>query len=228
MISLHSPVVHFPIGGLFVTVIATSMAFLLNFLIARDKIPSSLKKFLGDDIITKLDFVAHVAGIIGLFGIILATFTGILDAGGANSLFITDLSIIIKGISSTLASNLLTYKIGMTIIVFNIFLVAGIFRLYFVTYKGKKHMYHNSIYIQLIYLISILYGFTFLVLIGAVGGILASGSTVLSQIPFVNELLPGGNPIFLGFYIIVPAFIALAIIIYALLDKRNNSKPIIN
>jgi uncharacterized membrane protein len=213
MISLHSPVVHFPIGGLFVTVIATSIAFLLNFLIKRDKIPKSLKRYLGDDIITKLDFVAHVAGIIGLFGIILSTFTGILDAGGANSLVITDFGIILAGISNSLASSLLTYKIGLTIITFNIFLVAGIFRLYFVTFKGNKNMYQNSLTIQLVYLISILYGFTHLVLIGAVGGILTSGSTVLSQIPLVNELLPGGNPIFLGFFLIGPGIIVILIVL---------------
>lgn len=225
MVSLHSPVVHFPIGGLFVTVIATLLAFSLNFLFKTDKIPSSIKKYLGEDIITKLDFVAHIAGIIGLFGILLSTFTGILDAGGANSFIITDFNVILAGILNSLASDLLTYKIGLTIIAFNIFLSAGIFRLYFVTYKGKKHMYHNSIYIQVIYLMAILYGFTFLILIGATGGILTSGSTILSQIPFVNELLPGGNPLFLGSYIIFPAILALAIITHALINKKQDIQP---
>lgn len=213
MISLHSPVVHFPIGGLFITVFATSVAFILNILISKNKIPKSLKKYLGKDILAKLDFVAHVTGIIGMFGIVISAITGILDAGGANSLLITDFGIISKGISNSLASSLLTYKIALTIIVFNIFLVAGIFRLYFVTYKGYNHMFQTSMAIQLVYLISIIYGFTFLILIGSVGGILTSGSTILSQIPFINELLPGGNPLLLGLYIIGPGIMIILIIL---------------
>ncbi|OLS25875.1 MAG: hypothetical protein HeimC3_11490 [Candidatus Heimdallarchaeota archaeon LC_3] len=222
MVSLHSPVVHFPIGGLFITVFATVSGFILHLLISNDKIPEKILKVFGKDIVTKLDFVAHISGIIGLLGIIISTVSGILDAAGVESFIITDLNLFVIGITNSLSSSLLTYKIAMTLIAFNIFLVVGIIRLYFVTYKGNKHMYQTDITIQLIYVISIIYGFSFLILIGATGGLITSGSTILSQIPIINELLPGGSPIFLGLYIIGPSLLAISIILYKLLSNRKN------
>jgi hypothetical protein len=184
--------------------------------------PENILKILGEDIVTKLEFVSHISGIIGMLGIILATVSGILDAGGANTFIITDINIILIGISNSLSSSLLTYKIVFTIFAFNMFMAAGVFKLYFVNYRGKKHLFQNNIAIQVIYLEAIIFGFFSLILIGSVGGIISSGSTVLSQIPVINELLPGGNPFILGIYLIMPAIIAVGTIFVVLFsDKRK-------
>ena len=112
---LHSPVVHFPIGGLFVATIAAVTAFLLHLLISNDKIPEKILKIFGKDILTKLDFVTHISVIIGLLGIIIAVITGILDASGAQTLIFSDFSlfftIFYRGITNSLSNTLLTYKI---------------------------------------------------------------------------------------------------------------------
>ena len=154
-------------------------------------------------------------------GLIIAVITGIIDASGSTSLIITNFNVILIGISNALSNNLLTFKIAFTILAFNMFLIAGLFKLYFVNYKGKKHMYQNNFVIQLIYIESIIYGFFCIVLIGAVGGLFATGSTILTQIPIINQLLPGGNPIVLGIFLILPAIIALVTILSGFFVNRK-------
>ncbi|MFW9929293.1 MAG: hypothetical protein ACFFD1_07870 [Candidatus Thorarchaeota archaeon] len=221
---LHSPLVHFPIGAFFLTTLATILAFTINILYSKGFIPQKIKKLLGNDIVSKLDFVAHLAGIVGILSIFPVVLTGLADASGIVNPNLLDINVYLTGLSNGLSSQLLTFKIGMTIYMFNVFLFAGFLHIYFVTYKGNKNMYQNPLAIQIIYVESTIIGFFTIIYIGAVGGIIATGGTILSQVPLMNLLLPGHNPIILVLYFIIPALFALIILFLGYRDTKQNNK----
>ena len=220
-ILLHSPVLSFHIGAWAVTALCTFLAFWINFLRKRHIISDRVNNYLGNDVVVKLDFVAHVTGIIGLGGIVLAIWTGFIDASGqVSSIFsIFDLNLLIKGINIALGDPLLSFKIQWTFVGIQLFVFAGIIRYYFVTYKKGRTVYDEHFTIQVIYSELTLVAYTIVTIVGAVGGLYATGHTIVADIPIIKEFLPGGNLLLI--FAFFSAFFAGIIVIGTLIKEQS-------
>ena len=194
-ILFHSPILSFHIGAWAVTALCTFLAFWINFLRKRNLISDRVNDFLGKDVVVKLDFVAHVTGLIGLGGILLAIWTGFIDAPeeGTSLFSVFDLNLLIKGINIALVDRLLSFKMLWTFVGIQLFVFAGLIRYYFVTYKKGRTVYDEHFTIQIIYSELTLVAYTMITFVGAVGGLYATGSTIVAKIPFIKEFLPDGN-----------------------------------
>ena len=221
-ISLHAPILSFHIGAWAITALCTFSAFWINFLRKRNLIPTRTNDFLGDDVVIKLDFVAHVTGIIGLIGIILAVWTCFVDAStitGKTLFSVFDINVILNGVNVALASELLSFKMLWTVVGIQIFLFAGLIRLYFVTYKKGRTVYDEHLTIQILYSESTLIAYVVITVIGAVGGLYATGHTVVADIPIIQDFLPGGNLLIV--FLFFAAFFAVLIVVGTILKEQS-------
>ena len=78
--ALHAPSLHFHLGAWAVTAFCTFLAFWINFLRKRNLIPEVIDKHIHPDMVARLEYVAHVTGIIGFLGVIGSSYFGFLDA----------------------------------------------------------------------------------------------------------------------------------------------------
>ena len=164
---LHGPSLHFHIGAWFVTAICTMVSFWLGLMVSildRKDIISKPIFERGKNFVNSLDFVAHVCGIVGLFGILGSTYLGLIDASGIelefsllnyeaalNSILkLIDVNIILQGFDIALNDQLLGYKVVWTIVGIQLFLLAGIIRFYFVT-LNKTKIYDTHLGVQIVY-----------------------------------------------------------------------------
>ncbi|HKZ40603.1 MAG TPA: hypothetical protein VJ044_06545 [Candidatus Hodarchaeales archaeon] len=191
--TLHSPSLHFHIGAWFVTALCTFIAFWINFLQRRNLLPNRINDILGPNAVVRLDYVAHVTGIIGFVGIIGSAYLGFIDAAGLENPSPFDIEAAIRGFDVAMGVPVLAFKVIWTVAGLQAFLFAGIIRLYFVTLKHSRSVYDQHVTIQIIYAESTLLGFLTMVIIAGAGGIWVYGSSILSGIPILQDFLPGGN-----------------------------------
>lgn len=226
-ILLHAPVLHFHIGAWFVTALCTTLAFWINFLRKRKLLPDRLDEFLGPDVIVKLDYVANITGIVGFFGILIAIYTGFIDAGGPAYPNPFDLNQVRTGILVALHSPLLVFKMEWTAVAITCFVTAGLLRFYFVTLQGDRTIYDENILVQIIFAELIIVGFLLLIVIAAVGGIIVDGGTILQEVPIMNQFLPGGN-LLVPFVILAGVFALLLLAGISIKEKEIRSENLTN
>jgi DMSO reductase anchor subunit len=73
------------------------------------------------------------------------------------------------------------------------FVFAGLIRLYFVTINKANTVYDQHTVIQIIYAEATMLGFFLLVMVAGAGGIWVYGKSILSDVPVLQEFLPGGD-----------------------------------
>ncbi|MHA2231721.1 MAG: hypothetical protein ACXAB4_04460 [Candidatus Hodarchaeales archaeon] len=192
---LHGPSLHFHLGAWAVTAIATFIAFWLTFLNQSGLLKEDLlSKKQTDHYVDQLDFVAHVTGIVGLLGIILAGITGLMDAytwenpnkDGLDQ----PLEAILEGYDISAKYEVLAFKVAWTIVGTYCFIFAGIIRLYFVNYRHER-VYDQHSAIQVLYAEALMLGFLIMVAIAGAGGIWTYGESILERAPIFEGFLPG-------------------------------------
>jgi hypothetical protein len=191
--ALHAPSLHFHLGAWAVTAVCTFAAFWINFLQKRDLIPNRINKYIHPDTVARLEYVAHVTGVVGLLGVFLALYTGFLDASGIRNVSPLDINAFFIGIDRSLTNPILAFKVQWTLVGVQAFIFAGILRFYFVNIKGGKSVYDEHYAIQMIYAEATLLGFFLMMIVAGAGGIWVYGESILSGIPILQDFLPGGN-----------------------------------
>ncbi|MHA2224950.1 MAG: hypothetical protein ACXAC8_07085 [Candidatus Hodarchaeales archaeon] len=228
---LHAPSLHFHIGAWFVTAVCTFLAFWINFIQRREffqNLPGigpvlNFDRWLGKNIVNNLDFVAHVCGIVGFFGILGSAYLGLIDASGIENPYLLDFAIAFRGLDKAMANELLGYKVVWTIVGIQLFFLAGIIRFYFVTIH-KTQIYDTHIAVQTIYSGAAMWGFVIMVAISAAGGIISYQESIMQDIPILNNLLPGSEFNLLPILSIFFGFLAIMMIGTAFFARRNTEE----
>ncbi len=232
---LHAPSIHFHIGAWFVTAVCTMLALGLNFLQRRELLNS--EKWFGTDIVKNLDFTAHVTGIIGLGGILMGAYLGLIDASGVDIhfsfqsledvlntiLFFLDFTVPLKGFETGINNQILGYKIIWTVVGMQLYLISGIIRLYFVTIRKIK-ISEIHLGIQLIQSVSSLVGFIVMISIAATGGMYSYSESFIEEIPILQNLLPNSEFLLLPVLIVLFGFFAILMILSSFFLKQKEAK----
>lgn len=205
MMSLHAPSIHFHLGAWAVTALCIFGAFWVNLLQERNLIPRQLQRFIHPDTVARLDYVANITGIIGLAGVVVSVYFGFLDASQVANVSPLDFNAFLLGVDKALASTDLAYKVQWTAVGVQFFVVAGLLRLYFVTYKKDTSVFDENYVFQIIYSEMALLGFFIMVIVAGSGGVYVYGESILSGIPILEDFLPGHTllEVFVGLVFIV-------------------------
>jgi hypothetical protein len=191
--ALHAPSLHFHLGAWAVTALCTFLAFWINFMRKRNLIPESIDKRIHPDMVSRLEYVSHVTGIIGFLGVIGSAYFGFLDASGIPKPSPLDINAFFVGLDNALANDILSFKVQWTFVGVQAFIFAGILRFYFVTVKRRSSVYEQHYVVQILYAEATLIGFFLMVIVAGAGGIWVYGESILSGIPILQDFLPGGN-----------------------------------
>ncbi len=232
---LHAPSLHFHIGAWFVTAVCTMLAFWMNLIQKRGLF--DFKKWFGDNFINQLDFTAHVCGLIGFAGILGSAYLGLVDASGVEFhasfesyqealdtiMVLLDINVILQGLDSALDHQLLGFKVVWTIVGIQLFAISGIIRFYFVTIRKIK-IFDTHIAVQTIYSGASSWGFVVMVAISATGGIYSYNESIMQNIPILSNLIPGSNFSLLPILSIFFGFLALMILLSAIVWKKEEKK----
>ncbi|MHA2155030.1 MAG: hypothetical protein ACXABU_06810 [Candidatus Hodarchaeales archaeon] len=232
---LHAPSIHFHIGAWFVTAICTSLALVMNLFQKREIL--NFHNRINEETVQNLDFAAHVGGLIGLGGILVASYLGLIDASGVDFhlsltniegildtiLFFFDLSVPIQGLEKAMNQSQLGYKVVWTVVGMQLYLISGIIRFYFVSLKKIK-ISETHFGIQSIYSGAAVLGFFMMVSISATGGIYTFNESFLTDIPVLNNLLPGHEIPLLQLLTIFFGFFVLIMILFTIVSTIRSEK----
>ncbi|MFW9992401.1 MAG: hypothetical protein ACFFD4_10165 [Candidatus Odinarchaeota archaeon] len=217
---LHAPSIHFHLGAWAVSVACVFLAVALALALKYHEIIHklfriNLKKNNREETLNvyvdKLDFAAHVSGIIGFLGIVVSGFAGILDASGMETLESISIDGFLTGLDISTQTESLTFKVVWTIIGAFCFVFMGIIRMYVVNYRHER-MYNQRVSLLLLYIISITNGFFIMVVVAGTGGAIIYGESLLNLHPILEGFLPGG--IYLPVLAVVESAVAFVLILW--------------
>ena len=227
--ALHAPSLHFHLGAWAVTALCTFLAFWINYLRKRHLLPEFIDKRIHPDIVSRLEYVAHVTGIIGFLGVIGSAYFGFLDASKVSHVSPLDFNAFLIGIDKALSNEILAFKVQWTFVGMQAFLFAGILRFYFVTVKRNSSVYDQHYVVQILYAEATLIGFFLMVIVAGAGGIWVYGESILSGIPILQDFLPGGNLLvpFVTFSGVFAILFVISSILVEEVEEITKEKPII-
>ncbi len=215
---LHAPSIIFHLGAWAVTAICTFLAFWISFLDKRDLIPKPVKRFIHPDTVARLDYVAAITGVVGLAGVLASAYFGFLDASQVANESPFDIMAFFQGFNNVLGNDVLSFKAQWTIVGIQAFVFAGILRFYFVTIRRQSSMYDSHYVVQIIYAEAILVGYVCMTVVAGAGGIYVYGESLLSGIPILEDLLPGGN--LMAPLLVATGLLAIVFILSAMLSEK--------
>jgi hypothetical protein len=220
MTGLHVPSIHFHIGAWTVTALSISLAFVLNFLDKRGLLPQFIKNFMGEHVIQQLDYVSMMTGIVGLSGLLLSVWTGLIDATGVKKPNYIDINLLVQGYEFAISNPILGFKVIWAFVGVQFFLLVLGIRTYFVTIKKEKSVFDQNMFIQILYVESALIGMFLMLVIAGAGGIWVSGASIFSDLPILQEFLPGGiGTVPLFFF---AGIFSVLLIISMVIKEKNN------
>ncbi|MFW9853843.1 MAG: hypothetical protein ACFFFG_02215 [Candidatus Thorarchaeota archaeon] len=216
--ALHPPAVHFPIGAWFVTTLTLLMALWINFFQKRGII--DFESRFGKNIVSRLDFVAHVCGIIGLVGVLPAIYLGLIDASGIINPNPLDINVALLGLTNSFQDDLLTIKVIGALVGMQLFIIAGVLRFIVVT-VNHSDIYETRTLIQVLYGGSTFVGFGVILLVGAVGGIIVYDESLLETLPFIDVLIYEAEITLIPILMIIAIVFTFMLIISVFLFKQG-------
>ncbi|PWI46398.1 hypothetical protein CEE45_17040 [Candidatus Heimdallarchaeota archaeon B3_Heim] len=203
MAELHPIVLHFHIANLALSV----FTFLVAIIVAafertdffnRKKVK---KVFRGRELMDqrtcrtyadKFEFVAFMFLIYGIVTLAVAGVAGFLDASGNVGIGYINFDNLAAGISEASLSTILGYKVIWAIIGTSYFLFAIALRIYFVSYR-KERFFSQHYLFWIVYILSQILGYLLLTLVSGAGALRVYGGTLITDIPIMGEMLPGGT-----------------------------------
>jgi len=176
LVSGHPAVIHFPIIGIVMAMAAGFTALFFAILIdigdyqgwMTDSRRTYLEKF-----VDRYGFASWIMDFMGLVGLIVAAWTGFRSAGS---------------VETAVSSDLLAFKIRLTIYVFFLLLTPLLLKLY-MTYLGEE-IFGKSRIIPLLYLFPIVISAFLTIMISGAGGKYTYGHSILDTLG-LGFLLPG-------------------------------------
>ncbi len=232
---LHAPSIHFHIGAWFVTALCTTLVLIIN--LFKQKNFLNFQDRVSEETIQNLDFAAHIGGIIGLGGILVAGYLGLIDASGVDFhiavssieeifttvLFFFDFGVPLQGLEKSINQPQLGYKVVWTVVGMQLYFISGIIRFYFVTLKKNK-ISDIHLGIQSIYSGAAVLGFIMMVSISATGGIYTFNESFLTDLPILNNLLAGSNVPLLQILTVFFGIFVLAMILFVIVSTKRSEK----
>ncbi|MHA2366287.1 MAG: hypothetical protein ACXAC7_20190 [Candidatus Hodarchaeales archaeon] len=218
MTGLHAPSLHFHLGAWAVTALCTFLAFWINFFEKRGFLPKPISELLGPYAVQRLDYVAHITGIVGFMGVVASAWFGFVDSTGTKGANYADIGLVMEGYDTALSNEVLAFKVIWTFVGLQAFLFAGIIRTYFVTIKKERTVYDQHVVVQVLYAEATLMGFFMMVVIAGAGGIWMYGASVLTGVPILEDFLPGGD--LMTPFSIFSALLAMTLIVSTILRER--------
>ncbi|MFX0115407.1 MAG: hypothetical protein ACFFB3_12730 [Candidatus Hodarchaeota archaeon] len=229
--ALHAPSVHFHLGALLLTTLATCIAFLISALsriglLKDDRLsPERKEKLMGH-----LDFTAGAAGVLGFLGILGSMIAGLIDSSTYSdpSKYTTDykmenpLDALSKGLDFALDNDILYFKMIWGTIGALCFLLMAILRFYYAKIQ-KEQFYDQHLAIQALYAEVAILGYFILTIVGGTGGFFAKGETVLQEYAITEGFLPkaiDGGGDFLLYVTILAVIVGIILAAFAIYQKR--------
>ena len=167
----------------------------------------------------KFEFVAFMFLIYGIVTLVVAGIAGFLDASGNVGIGTISLDNVVAGISEASLSSILGYKVIYAIIGSSYFLFAAVIRIYFVSYRKERFFSQHPFY-WVVFILSQILGYLLLTLVSGAGAIRVYGGTLISDIPILGEMLPGGSidptPI-----ILIGTLLIVFLIVFAGFSKKS-------
>ncbi|MHA2155204.1 MAG: cytochrome c oxidase subunit 3 [Candidatus Hodarchaeales archaeon] len=140
----------------------------------------------------KFEFVAFTFLIYGIVTLIVAGLAGFLDASGNIGIQFVNFDNFVAGINEASLSSILGYKVIWAIIGTSYFLFAAALRIYFVSHRKERFFSIHFLY-WIVYILSQILGYILLTLVSGAGALRVFGGTLIQDIPFMGDMLPGGS-----------------------------------
>ncbi|MCE7735113.1 MAG: hypothetical protein GPJ54_09565 [Candidatus Heimdallarchaeota archaeon] len=175
LVSGHPAVIHFPIIGIVMAMVAGFTALFAAILIdigERQGWLNDMRKIHLEKFVDRFGFASWIMDFMGLLGLIMAAWSGFLSAGS---------------VDTAVSSDLLAFKIKLSIYVFFLLLTPLLLKVY-MAYLGEE-IFGKSRIIPLLYLIPIVISAVLTILISGAGGRYTYGHSILDTLG-LGYLLP--------------------------------------
>lgn len=175
LVSGHPAVIHFPIIGIVMAMVAgfTALMFAIIADLGKDQEWMTLdRKDTLDSMVDRFGFASWIMDFMGIFGLIIAAWSGFKSAGS---------------IETAVSSDLLAYKIKLSIYVFFLLVTPLCLKIY-MHFLGHP-IFGESKVIPLLYLLPIMIAAVLTILISGAGGRYTYGHSILDTIG-LGYLLP--------------------------------------
>lgn len=162
---VHVSIIHFPIVTFILSSFFGILAFLLVFLKNRDDIEDARKEKI-EKILPYIEFISFLNLVLGLLSIPIVALMGLVDA---------------RSIDNAVNTDMLAFKIQLTIIVTFIFVSAVLVKIY-LNKIVKIQIFNDSKIISLFYLFPVLLGTFIILIIAGAGGRYVFGHTLFDNV----------------------------------------------
>ena len=189
--ALHPVFIHFPIGMIYLAAIANTIGIISVVLKKKLKSDKSevIKEITSTDTGNKLDFVINISLVIGLLGIIMTMYTGLIDASFGSETDLPQLFefwLIPQGIMNALSVKILTIKLFWATISTLFIIFALYLRKYLLRVNDVNSIFKTDTNSLFSFSLLIYTTMSLITIIGGYGGIYVYGHTILQDIPIIQ------------------------------------------